>query len=61
MRDTEREADTGRRKSRLHVGSPMWDSILGPCDHTLSQSKDTQPLSHPGIPIVLLMILKKIP
>ena len=38
MRDTEREArDTGRERSRLHVGSPMWDSIPGPQDHDLSQ------------------------
>ena len=37
MRDTERERsrDTGRGRSRLHVGSPMWDSIPGPQDHTL--------------------------
>ena len=31
MRNTERERsrDTGRGRSRLHVGSPTWDSILG--------------------------------
>ena len=37
MRDTERERererergrDTGRGRSRLHAGSPTWDSILG--------------------------------
>ena len=33
MRDTHRERergrDTGRGRSRLHTGSPMWDSILG--------------------------------
>ena len=31
MRDAERERgrDTGRGKSRLHAGGPMWDSILG--------------------------------
>ena len=31
MRDTERERgrDTVRGRSRLHAGSPMWDSILG--------------------------------
>ena len=27
MRDTEREADIGRGRSRLHAGIPMWDSI----------------------------------
>ena len=37
MRDTEREAgrDIGRRRSRLHTGSLMWDLILGLQDHTL--------------------------
>ena len=49
MRDTQRERerergrDTGRGRSRLPVGSPMWDSIPGPQD---------QPLSHPGIPTI---------
>ena len=45
MRDTERARararekgrDTGRGRSRLHAGSPMWDSILGLQDHTLGQ------------------------
>ena len=42
MRETERERerernrDTGRGRSRLHAGSPMWDSIPGPQGHTLS-------------------------
>ena len=27
MKDTERDRDTGRGRSRLHAGSPMWDSI----------------------------------
>ena len=35
MRDTERSRDTGRGRSRLHAGSPMWDSIPGLQDHTL--------------------------
>ena len=36
MRDRERERereagrDTGRGRSRLHAGSPTWDSIPGP-------------------------------
>ena len=29
-RDRERGRDTGRGRSRLHAGSLMWDSILGP-------------------------------
>ena len=38
MRDTEtRGRDIGRGRSRLHAGSPMWDSILGLQDHTLGQ------------------------
>ena len=41
MRDTERDRerergrDTGRGRSRLHTGSPTWDSIPGLQDHTL--------------------------
>ena len=34
MRD--RSRDTGRGRSRLPTGSPMWDLIPGPRDHTLS-------------------------
>ena len=37
MRERERDRDTGRGRSRLHAGSPMWDSILGLQDHDLSQ------------------------
>ena len=29
QRERERGRDTGRGRSRLHAGSPMWDSILG--------------------------------
>ena len=32
MRNTERGRVTGRGRSRLHAGSPMWDSIPGPQD-----------------------------
>ena len=35
-RDRERGRDTGRGRSRLPVGSLMWDSILGPRGHDLS-------------------------
>ena len=34
-RQRERGRDTGRGRSRLHAGSPMWDSIPGLQDHTL--------------------------
>ena len=38
MRDTEREAETGRRRrSRPHARSLMWDSILDIQDQALSQ------------------------
>ena len=41
MRDTERErdrdTDTDRRRSRIPVGSLMWDLIPRPQDHDLSQ------------------------
>ena len=45
MKDRERERgrDIGRGRSRLHAGSPMWDSILGLQDHALGQR---QPLNH---------------
>ena len=36
-RETERGRDTGRGRSRLPVGSPMWDSVPGPWDHTLNR------------------------
>ena len=36
IRDTERGRDTGGGRSRLHAGSPTWDSILGLQDHALS-------------------------
>ena len=39
MRDIERERgrDTGRGRSVLHEGNPMWDSMLGLQDHVLGQ------------------------
>ena len=37
MRDTERDRDTGRERSRLHAGSPTWDLIQGLQDHALGQ------------------------
>ena len=53
MRDRERGRDTGRGRSRLHAGSPMWDSILGPWEHGHEQKADTQPLSHPDAPYLV--------
>ena len=37
QRERERGRDIGRGRSRLHAGSPMWDSILGLQDHTLGR------------------------
>ena len=35
--ERERGRDTGRGRSRLHAGSPTWDSIPGLQDHALGQ------------------------
>ena len=35
----------------------MWDSIPESQDHTLSQKADTQPLSHLGIPMHLILYI----
>ena len=43
MRDTERGRDTGRGRSRLHAGSPMWDLISGLRDYALGRR---QALNH---------------
>ena len=50
MRDTERDRNLGRGRSRLYAGSPMWDSIpkLGSCPEPKT---DAQPLGHPGVPL----------
>ena len=47
-RERERGRDIGRGRSRLHAGSPMQDSILGP-PGSCPEPK-AQPLSHPGVP-----------
>ena len=48
MRDTQRGRDIDRERSRLHAGSPTWDSILRLWDHAHEPKADAQPLSHPG-------------
>ena len=47
-RHRERGRDIGRGRSKLLMGTLMWDLISGPWDHNLSQRPDAQPLSHPG-------------
>ena len=49
-RERERGRDTGRGRSRLHAGSPMWDSIPGlPGSHP-GPKVGTKLLSHRGVP-----------
>ena len=51
MREKERESETGRGRSRLHAGSPMWDLIPGlPGSHP-GPKAGSKLLSHPG-PVV---------
>ena len=57
-RHTERGRDIGRGRSRLPVVSLMRDSIPGPQDQDLNQTKaDAQPLSHPGAPEPRFLLL----
>ena len=55
MRERERGRDIGRRRSRLHAGSPMWDLILDSRTHPELKA-DAPPLSHPGVPLVRILI-----
>ena len=50
-REREREIgrDTSRGRSRLHAGSPTWDSILGLQGHTWAAG-GAKPLTHQGCP-----------
>ena len=50
MRDTEREAETGRGRSRLPAGSPMPGWIIGSWGSPPDLEADTQPPSYPGAP-----------
>ena len=57
MRDTKRcreSRDTGRRRSRLHAGSPMWGSIPWPLDQDPSETK-SRTLNHPGTSTTALL------
>ena len=55
LRDVERGRDTGRGRSRLLTGSPMWVWIPGPWDHDLSWR---QMLNHWTIQVPHLSFLK---
>ena len=43
-----KDRETGRESSRLHAGSPMWDSISGPQDHALGQRQAPNLCATPG-------------
>ena len=45
MRDTDR----GREKSRLHAGSPTWDSILGLQDYARGQRQTLNPATQASL------------
>ena len=49
MKDIERGRDTGRGRSRIPVGTLMWDSILGLQDMTWAKGRcsTTEPPRHP--------------
>ena len=47
MRDTERDRDISRGRSRLPAWNLMWDLIPGPRPELKA---DAQPLSHSGAP-----------
>ena len=53
-RERERGRDTGRGRSRLLAGSPMWDLIPGPQDHTLSWK---QMLNHRATQVSQILFL----
>ena len=52
-RDIQRGRDTDRGRSRLHAGSPMWDSIPGLQDHTPG-CRQRQTAAPPGLPYLVL-------
>ena len=52
-RHRERSRDLGRGRRRFPTGSPMWDSIPGPLDHSMTQR---QMLNHGVIQVHLCCI-----
>ena len=53
-KERERGRDTGRGRSRLHAGSPMWDLIPGPQDHTLGWRQALNRWASQGSQLTLL-------
>ena len=58
MRDIERERgrDTGRGRSRLHAGSPMWDSIPGLQNHALGRRQALNHWATEGFPLYTILL-----
>ena len=57
MRETEREGQRHRQREKQALcRSQMWDLIPGSCPESKA---DTQPLSHPGIPSVVVLYHKE--
>ena len=56
--DRERGRDTGRGRSRLHAGSPTWDSIPGLQDPPRAEG-GAKPLSHRDCPEINKILKRK--
>ena len=52
MRDTERDRDIGRGRSRLPPGSPMWEPNPRTPGSRPELKADAEPLSHLDVPII---------
>ena len=53
MKDTERDTDRGRERSKLAEGSLMWGLDPRTLGSHSEPKADAQPLSHPGAPVSL--------
>ena len=60
-RGRERGRDTGRGRNRLHIGSPMWDSIPGLQDHTLDWRQVLNRWANQGSPVFRICWLYILP
>ena len=56
-RERERGRDRGRGRSRLHAGSLMQGSISDPGITPRAKDRDTQSLSHPGVPLPVYFLI----
>ena len=53
MRDTQRDRDTGRGRTRLPVGTPVQELDPRTPGSRPKLKADAQPLSHTGVPQVI--------